>query len=80
MTSGDIDFLIMPPASREPTACGAVLQALLAHLLQQGLLLDEMNPGKTRPRETGSATWMGLCKPVGSPYVRRIDVKVYPAR
>ncbi|KAA6420117.1 MAG: DNA polymerase lambda [Trebouxia sp. A1-2] len=78
--SGDIDFLIMAPASREPVACGAVLQALLARLLQQGLLVDEMSPSRPRPRETGSATWLGLCKPPGSPYVRRIDFKVYPAR
>lgn len=78
--AGDIDFLIMAPASREPLACGAVLQALLASLLQQGLLLNEMSPNKSRPRDTGSATWMGLCRPAGSPHVRRIDFKVYPAR
>ncbi|KAL3149104.1 hypothetical protein ABBQ32_001946 [Trebouxia sp. C0010 RCD-2024] len=78
--TGDMDFLIMPPPSRGPVACGAVLQALLARLLQQGLLLDEMSPSRPRPRETGSATWLGLCKPAGSPYVRRIDFKVYPAR
>ncbi|KAL3133282.1 hypothetical protein ABBQ38_007162 [Trebouxia sp. C0009 RCD-2024] len=78
--TGDMDFLIMPPPSKEPVASGAVLQALLARLLQQGLLLDEMSPSRPRPRETGSATWLGLCKPAGSPYVRRIDFKVYPAR
>ena len=78
--SGDIDFLIMAPASREAVPCGAVLQALLARLLQQGLLVDEMSPSRPRPRETGSATWLGLCKPPGSPFVRRIDFKVYPAR
>ena len=78
--TGDIDFLIMAPISREPVACGAVLQALLARLLQQGLLLNEMNPSRPRPRDIGSATWLGLCKPAGSPYVRRIDFKVYPAR
>lgn len=78
--AGDMDFLIMPPPSREPVACGAVLQALLARLLHQGLLLDEMSPNRPRPRDTGSATWLGLCRPAGSLYVRRIDFKVYPAR
>ncbi|KAL0035862.1 hypothetical protein WJX77_005685 [Trebouxia sp. C0004] len=78
--TGDIDFLIMAPPSQEPVACGAVLQALLARLLQEGLVVDEMSPSRPRPRETGSATWLGLCKPPGSPYVRRIDFKVYPAR
>ena len=79
-TAGDMDFLIMPPPSREPVACGAVLQALLAGLVQQGLLLDEMSPSRPRGRDTGSATWLGLCKPAGSLHVRRIDFKVYPAR
>ena len=79
-TAGDMDFLIMPPPSREPVACGAVLQALLACLVQHGLLLDEMSPSRPRGRDTGSATWLGLCKPAGSLYVRRIDFKVYPAR
>ena len=78
--AGDIDFLIMPPPDSKPVACGAVLQTLLARLLHQGLLLDEMSPGRPRPRDSGSATWLGLCKPAGSPYVRRIDFKVYPAR
>ena len=75
-----MDFLIMPPPSKDSVACGAFLQALLARLLRQGLLLDEMNPSRPRPRDMGSATWLGLCKPAGSLYVRRIDFKVYPAR
>lgn len=70
----------MPPASRASWACGAVLQALLAQLLQKGLLLEEMSPGRARPQDPGSATWLGLCKPAGSPHVRRIDFKVYPAK
>ena len=60
--------------------CGQLLQALLSHLLQQGLLLDEMSPQRPRPRDAGSATWLGLCKPLGSPFVRRIDFKVYPTK
>lgn len=78
--AGDIDFLIMPPPSRSTVACGELLQALLMHLLKKGILLDEMSPERPRPKESGSATWLGLCKPPGSPYVRRIDFKVYPVK
>lgn len=78
--AGDIDFLILPPPSRNTLPCGQLLQALLSQLLQQGLLLDEMSPERPRPRDSGSATWLGLCKPPGSPFVRRIDFKVYPSK
>ncbi|KAK9820567.1 hypothetical protein WJX72_011724 [[Myrmecia] bisecta] len=75
--TGDIDFLIMPPASAGEVAPGPLLQSLLTSLLRKGLLLNELSPGRPRSVHDRSATWLGLCKPAGSQYVRRIDIKVY---
>ena len=46
----------------------------------QGLLLDDMLPDFDKPitQTHGTATWLGTCRPQGSPYVRRIDIKVFP--
>lgn len=81
-TAGDIDFMLVPPASLGRLPCGPLLQKLLTRLLEVNLLVDELEP--TRPRvpegHEGSASWMGIARPPGSPHFRRIDVKVYPSR
>lgn len=62
-------------------ACGPFLQKLLEILLDQGLLIDEMNPRnpKNAFRE-GACTFLGVARPAGSPFFRRIDFKVIPHR
>lgn len=46
----------------------------------QGLLMDDMLPVFDKPitQTHGTATWLGTCRPQGSPYVRRLDIKVFP--
>ena len=46
----------------------------------QGLLMDDMLPDFDKPitQTHGTATWLGTCRPQGSPHVRRIDIKVFP--
>ncbi|KAK9865403.1 hypothetical protein WJX84_007229 [Apatococcus fuscideae] len=80
--TGDIDFMLVPPASMGKLPCGPLLQRLLKQLLQVGLLVDELEPTRLRvPAEhEGSASWMGIARPAGSPHFRRIDIKVYPRR
>ena len=80
--AGDIDFMLVPPASMGKLPCGPLLQRLLKQLLQVGLLVDELEPTRLRvPAEhEGSASWMGIARPAGSPHFRRIDIKVYPRR
>ena len=42
--------------------------------------MDDMLPDFDKPitQTHGTATWLGTCRPQGSPYVRRIDIKVFP--
>ena len=63
---------VLPQSHRigSPQPCGAV----------QGLLVDDMLPDFDKPttQTHGTATWLGTCRPQGSPYVRRLDIKVFP--
>ena len=54
---------------------------LSSHAMRmQGLLMDDMLPDFDKPilQTHGTATWLGNCRPQGSPYVRRLDIKVFP--
>lgn len=48
----------------------------------QGLLLDDMMPvpGEPVSQGPGAATWLGTCRTASSPYVRRLDIKLFPRR
>jgi len=66
---------------RAPSAC--VLPSIVPRQSRgaaQNLLLDDMLPDFSAPVSVdgGSATWLGVCRPPGSPYVRRLDIKVFP--
>ena len=80
--AGDIDFMLVPPATLGKMPCGPLLQKLLTRLLEVGLLVDELEPTRLRvhAEHQGSASFMGIARPPRSPYFRRIDVKVYPSR
>eukprot|EP00884_Botryococcus_braunii_P020197 jgi/Botrbrau1/6861/Bobra.152_2s0020.1 len=75
--TGDIDFLIIPPAS---VGDANFMAPLLRYLLKVGLLVDEMGASHISPRlhGKGSSSWMGVAKPAGLSHHIRIDIKIYP--
>ena len=74
---GDIDVLIV--LHDEALSGAAVMMQLLARLVHDCFLLDEMDWRKklVDNKKSPSQTFHGICRMQGGP-ARRIDIKVYP--
>ena len=76
--SSDIDFMIIPPPSTSGMPSGPLMDRLVAHLRTTGLLTEDMVSVRHKSGGGGGATWLGAARPPNSPFVRRIDLKLYP--
>eukprot|EP01025_Chloroclados_australasicus_P056338 TRINITY_DN6949_c1_g3_i3.p1 TRINITY_DN6949_c1_g3~~TRINITY_DN6949_c1_g3_i3.p1 ORF type:complete len:423 (-),score=16.52 TRINITY_DN6949_c1_g3_i3:77-1345(-) len=76
-TSGDIDILLVLPNVRDIEPCSVILTTVLRCLQSLSMITDDMSV-EVGESLHGNASWFGVGKPVGNPYMRRIDIKVYP--
>lgn len=79
--SSDMDFLVTPPESfiEREGSLAVVLEHAVGLLDRENFIVDreEFPVGDACKVGAESASWLGLCRPVASGPVRRLDIKAY---